>query len=144
MFSVCCQGWLNSWSQMILLPQSFRQYTWANTSEFLNWELSFQELQRWSMNCLTAMIQDKVILGITIFFRSTCNKNIIVSKKVLQTSNLEKKNPRNQKHQSAIKISKIKRMFKLYPQHCRGTEACPLRYAPPLSRLGKTGRDTGQ
>ena len=76
---------------MILLPQSFRHYTWANTSEFLNWELSFQELQRWSMNCLTAMIQDKVILGITIFFRSTCNKNIIVSKKVLQTSNLEKK-----------------------------------------------------
>lgn len=40
---------------------------------------------------LTAVIQDKVVLGVTEFFRSTCNKNIIITKKVLQASNLKKK-----------------------------------------------------
>lgn len=69
----------------------FLQYPVFSTCLSLNSEPSFQELQRWSVNCLTAMIQDKVILSITIFFRSTCNKNIIITKKVLQTSNLKKK-----------------------------------------------------
>ena len=43
---------------------------------------------------LTAVIQDKVVLGVTEFFRSTCNKHIIITKKVLQTSNLKKITPK--------------------------------------------------
>lgn len=42
---------------------------------------------------LTTVIQNKIILSITIFFRSTSNENIIVTKKVLQAGNLKKQIP---------------------------------------------------
>lgn len=38
---------------------------------------------------LTTVIQDEVILSISIFFRSTCNEDIVISEEVLQACHLD-------------------------------------------------------